>query len=410
MSRETLRFDRAVLPNGLVVIGERNPLALTTAIGYLVRTGSRDEHAEVAGVSHFLEHMLFKGNDRFSAEDINRAFDELGAEYNAFTSEERTVYYGSVVANRAGQLQDVLTELMRPSLRTTDFDMEKKVILEEIAMYQDRPSRRLFEHANERFWNAHPLGNSVLGSKESIGALTRDQMRAYFERRYAPGNLVLAVAGSYDWEAVLAKAAATAGAWPAFEAHRDYPAAAPLVGREAMTDATVHRLHAAYYAPGVAAEDRRRYAAGLLSMIIGSGDGSRLYWELVDKGLADNASLSHEASEGAGAYVGYLSTDPKRGAEVTTAFLDVLTRVQDEGVTPDEWRRAQLRTATGVTLRSETPMGRFMSFAMAYQTLGEYVSLAQVVEDVMGAQLEEGLALLAERPFDRAYLVTLAPA
>ncbi len=405
-----LRFDEVRLANGLTVIGEHNPQAASTAIGYLVHTGSRDEKAEVAGVSHFLEHMLFKGNESYTPDDINRTFDELGADYNAFTSEERTVYYGAVVAGHALALLDVLTELMRPSLRQADFDMEKKVILEEIAMYQDRPSRRLFEHANERFWNAHPLGNSVLGSSESITALTRDQMLGYFERRYSPGNVILALAGNYDLDAVLDHVGRRAGTWPAFDATRDRPLAAPLRGRERLTDASLKRLHAAFYAPGVAAETTKaRYAAGLLASVIGAGDGSRLYWELVDKGLADNASLGHEASEGAGAFVGYLSTAPERAEEVIASYLRVLGEAQDAGVSDAEWRRAQLRTATSLTMRAETPMGRLMSFAATYQTLGEYQSLARMVDEVMTTPLAAGLELLAARPFDDAYVLTLGP-
>lgn len=404
-----LRFDHVRLTNGLVVIGEHNPRAATAAMGYLVHAGSRDEAPDVAGVSHFLEHMMFKGNEAYSADDINRSFDELGAEYNAYTSEERTVYYGAVVANRAGELLEVLTQLLRPSLRQADFDMEKNVILEEIAMYQDRPSRRLFERANERFWNSHPLGNSVLGTAESVGALTREQMQAYFDRRYAPGNVILAVAGNYDWDAVLAHAHAHAGTWPAFDAVRERPAAHPFAGRESLTDASLYRLHGAYYAPGVAVEDEARTAAALLASVIGSGDGSRLYWELVDKGLADNASLSHEPQEGAGAFVGYLSTDPERADEVIDLYLRVVRGAQEGGVSADEWRRAQLRTATGLTLRAETPMGRFMSFAAQYQALGEYRSVTEVVDEVMNTPLEAGLALLERRPFDRDYLLTLAP-
>lgn len=404
-----LRFDEARLANGLTVIGEHNPRAVSVAMGYLVHAGSRDEGPEVAGVSHFLEHMLFKGNETFSADDINRTFDELGADYNAYTSEERTVYYGSVIAERGGQLLDVLTQLMRPSLRDADFDMEKKVILEEIAMYQDRPARRLFERANERFWNSHPLGNSVLGTSESITNLTREQMRAYFERRYAPGNVILAVAGNYDWGAVLEQVEGNAGSWPAFDAERAYPAANTLSGREALTDATLHRYHAAYYAPGVAAEDRRRTAAALLANVIGAGDGSRLYWELVDKGLADNASLAHEAQEGAGSFVGYLSTAPERAEEVVETYLRVVRGAQDDGISADEWHRARLRTATGLTLRAETPMGRFMSFATRYQILREYRSVSEMVDEVMSTPLEAGAELLAERPFDRDYLLTLTP-
>src|SRR5690606_34981963 len=190
-----LRFDKAVLGNGLTVIGEHNDGAASVAAGFFVNTGARDEATDVSGVSHFLEHMVFKGNELFTAEDINRTFDELGANYNAFTSEERTVYYGSVLPERLPELVDLLSQLMRPSLRQEDLEVEKKVILEEIAMYEDRPAFHVFDLSSPKFWGGHPLGNSVLGSTQSIRDLQRDQMMEYFERRYSPANLVLAVAG-----------------------------------------------------------------------------------------------------------------------------------------------------------------------------------------------------------------------
>jgi len=168
-----LRFLRQQLSNGLVIIGEQNPRAQTVAAGYFVRTGARDEPRELAGVSHFLEHMMFKGTTRRSAEDINREFDEIGARYNAYTSEERTVYYGAVLPLWSERLIDLLTDMMRPALRVDDFELEKKVVLEEIAMYRDRPHFRVLEEGNRLFFNSHPLGNAVLGSVETIAALER---------------------------------------------------------------------------------------------------------------------------------------------------------------------------------------------------------------------------------------------
>ena len=154
----SLTFQKTTLDNGLTIIGEHNPEAQSFAAGYFVKTGSRDETQEVAGVSHFLEHMMFKGTPRRSPADINREFDELGANYNAYTSDERTVYYGAVLPERGPKLLDLLSDMMRPALRQEDFDLEKNVILEEIAMYEDRPSFKVFEEGNEHFYNGHPLG------------------------------------------------------------------------------------------------------------------------------------------------------------------------------------------------------------------------------------------------------------
>ena len=336
----TLRFDEVELDNGLRVIGEYNPGASSVAAGYFVQTGARDERPAASGVSHFLEHMVFKGNDDCNAEDINRIFDELGAQYNAFTSEERTVYYGAVLPDRLPELVNLLSQLMRPVLRQDDFDVEKKVILEEIAMYQDQPHFQVFDLSSEPYWRGHPLGNSVLGTTQSITDLKRDQMMAYFEQRYSPGNLVLAVAGNYDWDAFVAQVKQISDDWPSFAVERQRPEPSPATGRQGTVDPKLTRMHVAFYAPGVSLADERRYAASVLASTLGDDDGSRLYWELVDKGIADNAGLDHDAAEDQGAFSGYVSTAPERAEQVIGKYLEVLKHAQDNPPSEDEWRRA----------------------------------------------------------------------
>ena len=404
-----VRFDHAVLGNGLTVIGEFNPNAVTVAAGYFVRTGARDETPEVAGVSHFLEHMMFKGTDRRTAADINRSFDELGAQYNAFTGEEQTVYYGALLPERLPPMLDLLSDMMRPALRQEDFDLEKNVILEEIAMYQDRPHARVFELAGQHFWNGHPLGNSVLGSQDSIRQLAREQMLAYFERRYAPSNLTLVVTGAYDWQAVTAQVEELTAHWRPFEVGRERPAPEPASGEGSTVDGKLERMHAALFAPGVAATDDRRFAAAILGNVLGDDSGSRLFWSLVDKGLADSASLGHEASDGAGAFVGYVSAAPEQADRVLEMVRGVLAEAQERPLEAEEWRRAQRKLATSLTLRAETPLGRLVSLGVGYQAQGRYQSVPELVRSVMESSVEEGAALLAERPFDRLYLHRLGP-
>src|SRR6059058_5980089 len=166
-------FRQHTLPNGLTVIGETSPSARSAAVGFFVRTGSRDETPEVSGVSHFLEHMVFKGTPRRSALDVNRDFDKIGANYNAFTSEENTVFYASILPEYLPQAVDILADILRPSLRDDDFTMEKNVIIEEIGMYDDQPGFLAFDHAKRVHFADHPLGNSILGTPASITALTR---------------------------------------------------------------------------------------------------------------------------------------------------------------------------------------------------------------------------------------------
>src|SRR5947199_335924 len=194
-----MAFHQTKLDNGLQVIGESSPSARSVALGFFVLTGSRDETPEVSGVTHFLEHMVFKGTPRRSAFEVNRDFDRIGADYNAYTSEENTVFHAAVLPEYLPQAVDILADILRPSLRGDDFDMEKKVIIEEIGMYEDQPMWSAYDHAKRVYFADHRLGNTILGTVESIRVLERDQMHEYFSRRYVAPNITVVAAGHFDW-------------------------------------------------------------------------------------------------------------------------------------------------------------------------------------------------------------------
>src|SRR5882724_9956431 len=199
-----LTFHQKQLPNGLDIVAEVNPDSHSFAAGLFVKTGSRDENPLLNGVSHFLEHMMFKGSAKYTWEDVNRIFDEMGARYNAFTSQEMTAYYANVLPEFTERTMEHLAHLLRPAIRVEDFTTEKKVILEEIAMYLDDPGHRLYEKLMEIHFANHPLSLSVLGSSASITKLERDQMANYFTARYGPGNMVLSVTGRLDFDEIVA--------------------------------------------------------------------------------------------------------------------------------------------------------------------------------------------------------------
>lgn len=404
-----MEFLQTTLPNGLNVIGERNPQTKSLALGYFVRTGSRDETSEVSGVSHFLEHMMFKGNERFSPQDINREFDRIGAKYNAFTSEEVTAYHGAVLPERQSELLEILTNLMRPTLRQEDFDIEKNVILEEIEMYKDRPSFAVFDALRPAYFRDHPLGNSILGSSENIKSLTRDAMLAYFERRYAPNNLLLAATGNFDWDAALAQASSLTSGWTPSTGGRSYPSFKAQPKLEIINTTKFNRAHLALMCPGYASQDERRFAAGVLGLAIGDSDGSRLYWALVDNGMADSANLDHTAEDGLGSFSIYASCNPERTQEVLDRLRGVLTQTQREGITAEELERAKRKLAVGLTLRAETPYGQLFPLGLEYIDTSEYRSLKDTVEAVTKVTLDDVNAILAERPFDSMTTVALGP-
>src|SRR6516225_1955776 len=197
-------FHRHALENGLHIIGETSPSARSVALGFFVRAGARDEGPGVSGVTHFLEHMVFKGTPKRTAFDVNLEFDRIGSNPNAFTSEENTVFYAAFLPEYLPQAVDILADILRPSLRTDDFDMEKNVIIEEIGMYEDQPMWSAYDAAKRAHFAGHPLANSILGSVKSIKALKRDQMHAYFKRRYVAPNITVVAAGRFPWKQLVA--------------------------------------------------------------------------------------------------------------------------------------------------------------------------------------------------------------
>jgi predicted Zn-dependent peptidase len=201
-----LEFRKQALANGLQIVAECNDEAHSTAVGFFVETGARDESDDVSGVSHFLEHMMFKGTPTRTADDVNREFDEMGAHYNAFTSEEHTVYYAAVLPEHQTTAVELLADILRPSLREEDFNTEKQVIVEEIRMYQDQDDR-----VKQAFFGPHPLARSVLGTAQSIRELPVEKMRAYFDRRYSPDNITLVGSGRIDFQRLVPRGPAARG-------------------------------------------------------------------------------------------------------------------------------------------------------------------------------------------------------
>ena len=300
-------FRHHTLDNGL---GNRRRnrarRAYSAAYGFFVRTGARDETDAVSGVSHFLEHMVFKGSANRTATEVNRDLDDLSAGSNAYTSEEQTVYYATILPDDQENIVELLADMMRPALRQDDFDTEKQVILEEIAKYDDQPpSRSAAEKCMMAFFGEHPLGKSILGTPASVGGLARDQMLAYFEQRYSPKNMVLAAAGNIDFDSLILQAQNYCGRWAMFDApapNYPSPSTRPKISEVIHKPLAVQQYIVQPFSPGPSATDADRYAARLLTTIIGDDSGSRLFWELVDTGKAESASIGTQEYQGAGVF------------------------------------------------------------------------------------------------------------
>jgi predicted Zn-dependent peptidase len=374
-------FREHTLPNGLTVVAEIDPDAHSAAAGFFVRTGARDEAAPLMGVSHFLEHMMFKGTDDLSAEAINQAFDDLGASNNAFTSNEVTCFYAHVLPEALHPVTDVLGRMMRPALRQDDFDTEKGVILEEIAMYKDNPFWVLYEECVDRYYAPHPLRHRVLGTNETITALARDQMLTYFTERYSADNTTVALAGRLDFEACIAQLEQLCGPWAKTGATRDARRPTTNAAEFTMRDERVTRAYMLGLADGPDAADKDRYAATLASQVLGASDNSRLHWALIETGLADEAQSSYDAHEGVGEYFIYASCDPARADEVWDITLRECRALRDS-LEEDDLTKLRSKLVTGVTVRSERPMDRMMRIGRQWTLLHEYIPLETELERI----------------------------
>lgn len=367
-------FRSATLDNGLTIVAEVDSDALTSACGFFVRTGARDEARELMGVSHFLEHMMFKGTARRTAADINRGFDEIGARHNAYTTSEMTVFHAQTLPERLDAAIDLLGDMLRPALREDDFSTEKNVILEEIAMYMDQPFWVLYERVMEGRYGAHPLGHRVLGTNETISSLTAAQMRGYFEARYSADNTTVSLAGNLDFATAAAQIEALCSAWMRTRARRSESAPPMRESSISERDDRVHRCYQLMLAEAPSAQDERRYAASMLALALGESDNSRLYWALVDPGLADEAQAAYEPHDHAGDFAIFTTCDPDRAEEVWSIVERELNAVA-EGITDDDLDRLRNKVATSVTLAGERPGGRMQRLGRLWTYLGEYRTL-----------------------------------
>jgi len=405
-----MRFLRERLDNGLEIIAEVTDGALSTSVGFFVRTGARDESDDLWGASHFLEHMVFKGTADLSADEINRRFDWMGASANAFTSEEDTVYHAAVLPSQQHEAVDLLARMMRPALRDADFTTEKLVILEEIRMYDDQPPFGADDRCRAVFFGRHPLARSVLGTVESIQALPVEAMREYHRRRYSPGNIVLAATGAVDFAALVESAKRLCGGWePSETADRRQPAAALARDHvEYIVRPTATLEYAVRMSAGPAGDDDDRFAAKLLAVALGDDSGSRLYWSLVDSGEAEHASCHHHDFLDSGLMITQLSCDATEVTPLFARILDVYRDAAAQGISQKEFTQARNKLAGRVVLEGERPRRRLFHVGLEWAHGGVYRSVAdnlRIVEDLSVDDLER---VLARWPLDGPGVTVLA--
>jgi predicted Zn-dependent peptidase len=405
-----MKFKVHKLANGLTVIGEINKSAKSSAVGFFVRTGGRDEDLRINGVSHFLEHMVFKGTEGYSPFAVNETFDKTGAQYNAFTSEENTIFYAAILPEYLSEITKLWIELMRPALRTEDFNIEKNVIKEEIAMYKDQPNYDVVERCRSLYFGGHPCGHSVLGTEETIEGLTSEQMRGYFAGRYAPNNMVATFAGNFNWDEIKDIVVAGCGGWERRDVKRELSDTRGNRGEERFEKSNLVREHICLMSPSVSFQDKRRFAASLLGVIVGDGTGSRFFWELVDKAIAENASMEFAPMDGTGAYCAYIRCSSEKAAKAMETIGKIFADVAKSGVTEDELTKAKNKVLSALVIKNELPMGRLVDLGFNWTYLGQYRPIEEDVKAVKAVTVNQINALLKEYPLGEFAQFSLGPA
>ena len=389
---------RTVLPGGLRVVTETLPTVRSAAFGIWVGVGSRDETPVLNGATHYLEHLLFKGTERRSALDISSALDAVGGEMNAFTAKEYTCYYARVLDNDLPLAIDVVSDMLTGSLiREEDILTERDVVLEEIAMTEDDPSDVVHDLFAQVMFGSSPLGRPVLGTVDTINALTRDQVAGFYRRRYRPEHLVVSAAGNVDHAKVVRqveKAFTAAGALKRTDAVPADPRggvrALRTAGRVEILDRPTEQAHLVLGLPGLARNDERRWALGVLNSALGGGMSSRLFQEVREKrGLAYSVYSYASSYADTGLFGIYAGCQPKRVEEVLKICQEELQRVAEQGITEEELSRA-IGQISGSTVLGMEDTGSLMSrIGKAELCYGTHLSVDDLLAKISAVTLDD---------------------
>ncbi len=397
-------FDQATLPNGLRIIGERMPSFRSTSVGLWIGTGSQYETHAQAGMSHFIEHMVFKGTTSRSARDIAEEMDEVGGQLNAFTSKECTCFYAKVVDEHVRLAIDVISDLVvRPVFDPENMEKEKGVVLEEIDMAEDTPEDLVHDILMLAQFGDQPVARPILGSRASVKSFTQGEIMKYWTAMYRPENAVLAIAGSYDWDEVVKFAAEFLAGWergtfvrPDFSTH----AVPPTFLRK---EKDIEQANMCLGFPGLPTGDEMGYEFSLFSSVFGGAMSSRLFQRIREEsGMAYSVYSYPNSYTDCGMLSVYAATNPENVRAVLDMILDETKKLVEGGLKLEEFRKAREQLRSGFILGQESTSARMHSagrrLLLLNKTRTEEEALARVNGMDFGATNELMRKVLSEKP------------
>ncbi len=388
--------ERTELDGGVRVVTEAMPAVRSVALGLWVRTGSRDEARDQAGVSHFLEHLLFKGTERYSAIEISEIFDGLGASTNAATSKESTHLYARLLDVHTEKAFDVLAEmLLGPTY--PEVDSERQVVLEEIAMYEDEPSDRVHDVLADAVFGDHPLGRRVIGEAEVIASIAVPEIAEYHRHRYVGPNIVVSAAGHVEHDQIVELARSRVATPRANGGTAPADAAAGRAPRTCFYEKQTEQYHVCLGAPGISRGDERRFALAIVNAIVGGSTSSRLFREVREKrGLAYAVGSYSDEYIDDGLVATYVGTRADTVAEAMEVIGSELAQVAGDGVSEDELARAKEHIKGRMVLGLESTSARMSRIARATLYDVPLLSLDEMLARVDAVSVDEAAEIAAE--------------
>lgn len=405
---EKRMFDHWTLENGLHVVGERLPYLRSVSIGVWMRVGSMMETPAENGLSHFLEHMVFKGTEKRSTRDIAEEMDAVGGQMNAFTGKDCTCFYAKVIDEDLPLAVDILSDMtLHASLDETEFNKERGVILEEISMEEDSPEDVVHELLSRIQFGDQAAGMPILGPAEQIAAYTRDDLANYRARHYHPENCVVALAGNYDPEQVLALMQQYFGEWKKSGQRQTVPPMQPIPGQKAAKEKDTEQLHICLGYPGTFLGSDELYPMSVMNNLLGGAMSSRLFQKIREEmGMAYSIYTYPSTYVGCGTFAVYAGVSPKNGHAVLDETLKQLDLLCRDGVTEKEFREAKNQLRGSYLLGLESPGSRMQSMGRGQLHLDRCMTPEETVAKIEAVTIESVNAV-ARRIFSNAPCISV---
>lgn len=404
-------YQKTLLPNGVRIITEEIEHVRSAAFGIWVGAGSRDEREGYEGISHFIEHMFFKGTKHRSARALAESLEAVGGQLNAFTTKEYTCYYAKILDEDLDLAIDVLSDMFFSSLfDEKEIEKEKNVVIEEIKMYEDSPDELIHDVFSEHVWNDHPLGKPILGTEESIRALSREKIMRYLTEHYSPDNIVIAVAGKVKHDEVVKKLSPQFGTFQ--RGGRRVLEGTPSGQKvEHYQQKDTEQMHILLGVPGLGQDDEDIYAMHIFNNIIGGGLSSRLFQEIREqRGLAYSVYSYHSTYVDTGLFAVYAGTSPKNTQEVILCILEQLKDIKQKGISAEELERTKAQIKGSLYLGLEAVSSRMSRLGKTELTYNRVLSPEEVVEKLEKVTMEDVLRVIGRLwQRDRISIMTLGP-